>query len=181
MSDWDALHFSAKRAVKDLNVTLAELVPGSFATAYIRSESYGPLAVTGAATAGDLPTIGAHDIGVMGKPARDLWRLEFHTELPASATSIHDTTTLSHGDLVRATFRQHPYAEFTIFGIAVAAPTGSDFLIGSWLLTAGDQPAPRLLALEVLAKTGDHDVPVPPRMRVWPSNSDSVASDLRIA
>jgi hypothetical protein len=175
MSDWDALHFPSKRAVKELNATLAELAPGSFVTAYIRSDSYGPLAVTGAVTAGDPPTLGAHDIGVVGKPARDLWRLELHTESPAIAASIHETATLVHGDLVRATFRQHPYAEFTIMGIAVAAPIGTDFLLGSWLLTTANQRAPRLLALEVIAKNGKHDVPIPPRMTVWPSNRDSVA------
>jgi hypothetical protein len=173
MSEWDSLHFSSKRAVKTLNASLAELSTGSIITAYIRSDSYGPLAVTGALTAGDPPTVGMHDIGVSGKPSRDLWGLELLDTLPEETPLGVSASTLTHGDVVRATFQQRPYGDFTILGIAVAAPTGPDFLVGSWLLTRDGADAPRLQALEVVAKAGSHDLAIPARPAVWPSNKEN--------
>ena len=68
---------------------------------------------------------------------------------------------LGHGDLVRATLHDPAYGIFTVTGVAVFSRVGTMYLVGEWILSVNQSPAPRLRRIEIVAPAGSHPHPVP--------------------
>jgi hypothetical protein len=82
---------------------------------------------------------------------------------------------LGHGDLVEATFVQHPHGWFSITGVVVQTTDGAILAVGSWFIAQDGQAAQRLHALTRLAAAGHHGLPVPSRISSWEGEDDTAA------
>jgi hypothetical protein len=77
---------------------------------------------------------------------------------------------VSHGDLVRATFEQHPHGRSTVTGVAVSTADQEILAVGSWFLVYQGVAASRVKDLVVLAATGTHHLPEPAPITTWESD-----------
>lgn len=185
------LDIGRRRDVQGLIAALEDLKSGMHVSATFKSDDYGVHRVEGLAVpsvsgsflVGGQPLDGGPRPGKSRKPVSSLRVLS----LGITATDDEDVTvpggaitndSLTHGDLVRATFAQSPYGEFETTGVTVWAPVGNVFVVGGgWFLTnqSGDQ-ATRLKQLVALAHRGDHQQPVPPPLQSWPSPDEAEIS-----
>ncbi|MFE3759480.1 hypothetical protein ACFXO9_34705 [Nocardia tengchongensis] len=175
----------SRRDVRCLTAVLHTIEPGARAAASFRSSLFGPHVFTGTVTRSE--AIGALTIagqslessGALRAPVPELLTLTTVDEDEDERTSVtpypgqvHDAIDeLSHGDLVKACFEQHPYGSFSVTGFALRAPTSNVFVVGGgWFVTEPHQrvPADRLIDLTLLSPASQHDYPVPQPIHRWP-------------
>ena len=182
------LDVGRRRDVQGLISVLEELKSGMHVGATFKSDDYGIHRVDGVAVlsgggsflVGGQPLDGGPRPGAARKPVPSLRALSLGIAVrdEETVTVPEEEITndsIAHGDLVRATFVQSPYGEFSITGVTVWAPVGNVFVVGGgWFVTRqSGQQATRLKQLVVLVRSGDHQQPVPPQLRSWPSSDDS--------
>jgi len=85
---------------------------------------------------------------------------------PAPIVTATDAP-LQHGDLVSAVLIDPAYGRFTVTGVAVASTVSDVVLVGGWFLSQSGARAPRVNELTVLAASGSHEYPLPPRIASW--------------
>ncbi len=194
MPGLDVLNTPAKRNIKALTAEIAGLSAGDLATATFSVARYGTFNVEGAvqfsATTGSIMLAG-RAVDASLKPEKALQTLATSGPGTIDATGTGDAAdgdsqsaaltasvrSLEHGAVVRATFVEPAYGPFTITGIAVAAPIGDVFMVGSWFISRHGVPAARLARLEILASPAEHSLPIPPQITSWGDDAAAVSAD----
>ena len=180
MDQLEILRIQARRKASELHGAIAAEPTGTV-VAVFNSDQYGIFAVDGVVARSTSFFVGGIELGNNGKATRELVLLtpDDGSERPAgeSVTLAELPAAIAPGDVVRARFEQRPYGVFTVTGVVVASPRGSDLLVGSWFVTVDSISAPRLVALEVLARAGAHDIPVPRAMTSWAADNDGAPVD----
>lgn len=104
------------------------------------------------------------------QPTSHLKQITQSPDFRSDPISVDEATTVQHGDFVNVAFICKPYGEFSIAGIATAGERGVQTLVGDWIITNGESPAPTVQALQVVARTGTHVEDVPQRRGSLNSN-----------
>lgn len=173
----DDLTPPAKRNVKALTAALADLEPDDAVVATLATDRYGVFAVRGKAMASQSMggfALGSHPLDSNKKPVKALQllrtyhsaeRAEAEAALPSEVPAVD--AAVAHGALVRVTFAEPAYGVFDIAGVAVHSMVDDSVLVGSWIVSTGGVVASRVLAVEVLAPAGGHEVAVPREITSW--------------
>jgi hypothetical protein len=179
-----------RRNVKVLTDAIASLQSGTAVSAMFLTKRYGAFTIEGTAfispTVKTL-TVGGRSIEQNLKPHKSLQALQAdapaeETEpdqatiadaadvdvdthaAPAGEPAETDSSAVQHGDLVFARFVDPAYGQFTVTGVSVASSISDVVLVGGWFLSQAGSAAPRLVSVEVLAESGTHEYPLPPRI-----------------
>jgi hypothetical protein len=183
-----------RRNVKVLTDAISTLQSGTAVSAMFLTKRYGAFTIEGTAfispTVKTL-TVGGRSIEQNLKPHKSLQALqsdapggESETDqaesiaMPADAGADADAvqpsqpaepaepgfSAVRHGDLVFARFVDPAYGQFTVTGVSVASSISDVVLVGGWFLSQAGSAAPRLVSVEVLAESGNHEYPLPPRI-----------------
>lgn len=172
----DDLTPPAKRAVKALTASLAEMQEGDAVVATFATERYGVFAVRGIATYSQSMAafaLGSHPLDSNKKPQKFLQLLRTYHSAERSAAdealaAVPSTyAQASHGDLIRVTFAEPAYGVFDISGVAVHSGVDDSILVGSWIASTGGAVADRVRSIEILAEAGSHDLAVPREITSW--------------
>jgi hypothetical protein len=173
----DDLTPPGKRNVKALTAFLGEMEQGDAVVATFTTDRYGVFAVRGEVVLSGLLgafTLGSHPLDSNRKPAKSLQLLRtFHSaereaareSLPSDPAAVDESVT--HGALVRVTFSEPAYGVFDVSGVVVHSSVDDSLLVGSWMVSTHERVAPRVIAVEVLAPAGAHDLAVPREITSW--------------
>ncbi len=97
--------------------------------------------------------------------------VDSHQIADGSADLLGTVQKLEHGDLIRADFELRPYGIFQITGTAIKATTdprmAGSFMLGSWIVSSNECPAPRLRRLQILDRSVISHGPVPQPITSW--------------
>jgi hypothetical protein len=180
---------TGRRDVKGMTTLLATLRPGDPLGVTFRTLRYGVFGVHGHAVRSASTNtfmVGSLFIETNGKPDKTVMLLgPSNAVITADDPESHDpdreqlqliVDELSHGDLVEATFVQHPHGWFSITGVAVQTTDGGILAVGSWFIAQDGQAAQRLHALTRLATAGHHGLPVPSRISSWEGEDDTATA-----
>ena len=185
MTELAELTVPRKRNVKDLTVTIAALEPGDRVSATFFTERFGAFNLNGEARLS--PAIGTFTVSGRAieqslKPDKTLQTLLIaRASDPDDVGSVGDlgvvadlgsVAELGHGDLVRATLHDPAYGNFTVIGVAVFSRVGTMYLVGEWILSINQTPAPRLRRIEVVSTAGSHPHPVPATITTLADDSE---------
>jgi len=179
----DQLTIPDRRKVTELNLVLTELDAGNAARAVFTTKPYGIFAVSGPVAKTTPPSTSTYiagiEVGANDKVVKELallgWDTTERTVPEYDADALAATVArLEHGQVVEAIFEQEPYGPFTIVGVCVTSPVGNDKLVGTWFLTTGEAPSKRLMALTIVAETGEHTIPVPAAATRWAGQAETV-------
>lgn len=168
-----------KRDVAGMKSAFALVESAEVFSVLFKNARYGNFLVTGAAclTAFDELMVGGINAAAAAKVAKSAegvalrhrqpdtdvraFPAVFEGEFAPTPVAAHD---LGHGDLVVASFRQAPYGDFVVTGVATAATDDEAYLmVGPWILSSAKGAAPRLNGVQLVAAGADHQAPVPPR------------------
>ncbi|WNV83594.1 hypothetical protein [Umezawaea sp. Da 62-37] len=178
----DLLTPPARRDVKTMTSRLAELKAGHHVSATIRYEKYGVFRVEGQASWSDCVKnflVGGLTIESGLKPDKALLALAVGGDDVVSIgeavsanygeyESVRELIdSVGHGDVVRATFEQKPYGQFTVTGIAVQTADRAVTAVGSMFLR-------RAIHLEVLGTASEFNLATPKTL-VWDVESSGIA------
>ncbi|MCO1575128.1 3'-5' exonuclease [Crossiella sp. SN42] len=86
---------------------------------------------------------------------------------------------IGHGDLVFATFAQHPHGRFTITGLAVSTSDHEILAVGTWFMANRTVAAGRLVEVSVLTAAGAHLLPVPGLITNWDPEPPTASASTR--
>lgn len=189
-----------RRNVKVLTDAIASLESGTSVSAMFLTKRYGAFTIEGTAfisASVKTLTVGGRSIEQNLKPHKSLQALQIdapdapdapdetdvtdataadstepdETE-PDETASADPATTVQHGDLVSARFVDPAYGQFTVTGVGVASTVSDVVLVGGWFVSQSGSPAPRVVSVEVLAGSGTHEYPLPPRIASWGDDSE---------
>jgi hypothetical protein len=174
-----------RRNVKVLTEAIASLESGTDVTAMFLTKRYGAFTIEGAAfisASVKTLTVGGRSIEQNLKPHKSLQALQPVDESAPDAAPVDPVESLEfvdppapvveHGDLVSARFVDPAYGQFTVTGVGVASTVSDVVLVGGWFVAQGGTAAPRLVSVEVLAESGTHEYPLPPRISSWGDDSE---------
>ncbi|MCC9195267.1 exonuclease domain-containing protein [Arthrobacter sp. zg-Y820] len=170
-----------RRDVKGMGEILARMGPADPAAATFKSEHYGVFRVAG--TAFKSPVLGVRMLGHRsiennGKPERDIHALALLQDEDAAFVSTllsHDPDreflevllgSVRHGDLVTAVFDALG-GPFLVQGVAVYAPVGDMFMLGSMVLAHRGRPGTKLSWLQGVIPRAEHALTVPEVISAW--------------
>ncbi|MCU1444434.1 hypothetical protein [Cryobacterium sp.] len=165
-----------RRNVKVLTDAIATLESGTGVSAMFLTKRYGAFTIEGAAfisASVKTLTVGGRSIEQNLKPHKSLQALQADAVtddsaaepvIPGDAADAPATPVVQHGDLVTARFVDPAYGPFTVTGVSVASEVSDVVLVGGWFLSQAGSNAPRLVSVEVLAESGTHEYPLPPRI-----------------
>jgi hypothetical protein len=174
-----------RRNVKVLTDAIASLASGTDVSAMFLTKRYGAFTIEGTAFISDSVktlTVGGRSIEQNLKPHKSLQALRadvadavdtpvaddaVEPEPETESASADPATTVQHGDLVSARFVDPAYGQFTVTGVSVASTISDVVLVGGWFVRQAGSAAPRVVSVEVLAASGAHEYPVPPRIASW--------------
>ncbi|MGY4856531.1 hypothetical protein [Cryobacterium sp. AP23] len=186
-----------RRNVKVLTDAIASLESGTDVSAMFLTKRYGAFTIEGTAFISDSVktlTVGGRSIEQNLKPHKSLQALradavetvdtddavdtvdtavaEDAVEPEPEAASAEPATSVQHGDLVSARFVDPAYGQFTVTGVSVASTISDVVLVGGWFVSQAGSAAPRVVSVEVLAASGAHEYPVPPRIASWGDDTE---------
>jgi hypothetical protein len=181
-----------RRNVKVLTDAISSLQHGTDVSAMFLTKRYGAFTIAGTAfisASVKTLTVGGRSIEQNLKPHKSLQALQaVQTDAPAeesdtdAATAAEsepavepvqpDASAVQHGDLVFARFVDPAYGQFSVIGVSVGSTVSDVVLVGGWFLSQSGSTAPRLVSIEVLAESGTHEYPVPPRIITWGDDSE---------
>jgi hypothetical protein len=168
-----------RRNVKVLTDTIASLESGTGVSAMFLTKRYGAFTIAGTAfisPAVKTLTVGGRSIEQNLKPHKSLQSLSTDDAADGAATVVAGADApipvVQHGDLVSARFVDPAYGPFTVTGVSVASTVGDVVLVGGWFVSQAGAAAPRLVGVEVLAASGSHEYPLPPRIAGWGDDSE---------
>ncbi|RKR74336.1 hypothetical protein [Frondihabitans australicus] len=177
----DDLTPPAKRNVKALTAFLGEMEAGDAVVATFTTDRYGVFAVRGEVVQSQLLgafTLGSHPLDSNRKPSKALQLLRtFHSaereeaaaSRPSDPAAVDES--VAHGALIRVTYSEPAYGVFDVAGVAVHSSVDDSILVGSWMVSTHDRIAERVLAVEVLAPVGGHELAVPREITSWGNES----------
>jgi hypothetical protein len=182
-----------RRNVKVLTEAIASLQHGTDVSAMFLTKRYGAFTIAGTAfisASVKTLTVGGRSIEQNLKPHKSLQALQaVQTDAPAEESDTDaaaaaaesepavepvqpDAGAVQHGDLVFARFVDPAYGQFSVIGVSVGSTVSDVVLVGGWFLSQAGSTAPRLVSIEVLAESGTHEYPVPPRIITWGDDSE---------
>jgi hypothetical protein len=186
-----------RRNVKVLTDAIATLKHGTDVSAMFLTKRYGAFTIAGTAfisASVKTLTVGGRSIEQNLKPHKSLQALQ--TDAPAEESDADaaaaesdanaaaadaadavepvqpDASAVQHGDLVFARFVDPAYGQFSVIGVSVGSTVSDVVLVGGWFLSQAGSTAPRLVSIEVLAESGTHEYPMPPRIITWGDDSE---------
>jgi hypothetical protein len=180
------MDLAARRDVKGMTALLATLRNGDPLAVTFRTPRYGLFAVHGVAVRS--ATTNTFMVGSLfnetnGKPDKTVVSISSsNAVITADDPEAEETDRgqlqaivdeLGHGDLVEATFVQHPHGWFNVTGVAVQTADSAILTVGSWFIAQDGKAAPRLHTLTRIAPTGHHGLRVPARVTSWDSEDDT--------
>lgn len=177
-----------RRNVKVLTDAIAALQPGADVSAMFLTKRYGAFTIEGTAFASASVkslTVGGRFIEQNLKPHKSLQALQAPpadsepAELESAAPAVRPVAdagrtapAVHHGDLVLVRLIDPAYGPFTVTGVGVASTVSDVVLVGGWFISRSGAMAPRVASVEVLARGGTHDYPLPPRIASWGEESE---------
>lgn len=173
-----------RRNVKVLTDAIASLESGTGVSAMFLTKRYGAFTIEGTAfisASVKTLTVGGRSIEQNLKPHKSLQALQADAvaddstaapAAPVDADAVPAAPVVEHGDLVTARFVDPAYGPFTVTGVSVASTVSDVLLVGGWFVSQAGSTAPRLVSVEVLAASGTHDYPLPPRIASFGEDSE---------
>jgi hypothetical protein len=176
-----------RRNVKVLTDAIAMLESGTPVSAMFLTKRYGAFTIEGTAfisASVKTLTVGGRSIEQNLKPHKSLQAL---TSAPFEPPAPNDASTdeavaapvqqpepqpVQHGDLISARFVDPAYGPFTVTGVGVASTVSDVVLVGGWFVSQAGTTAPRVAGLDVLAASGSHNYPLPPRIVSWGEDAE---------
>lgn len=174
----------SRRNVKALTDAIATLESGTPVSAMFLTKRYGAFTITGAAfisASVKTLTVGGRSIEQNLKPHKSLQALQplepLQPQEPGDASTEPgadgDAPVVAHGDLVSVHFVDPAYGPFTVTGVGVASTVSDVVLVGGWFVSQAGTTAPRVARVEVLAASGTHEYPLPPRIVSWGEDAEA--------
>ena len=178
-----------RRNVKVLTDAIASVTNGTNVSAMFLTKRYGAFTIEGTAfisASVKTLTVGGRSIEQNLKPHKSLQALQTDAVDAVDAVDVVDAepehesepetadpaTTVEHGDLIFARFVDPAYGQFTVTGVSVASTVSDVVLVGGWFVSQAGSPAPRVVSVEILAASGTHEYPLPPRLASWGEDSE---------
>lgn len=175
-----AVDLTGRRDVKGMTALLAKLRNGDQLGVTFRTPRYGLFAVHGLAVRSASTNtfmVGSLVIESNGKPDKNVVSISSSNAVITADDPAADDPDrgqlqatvykLGHGDLVEATFVQHPHGRSSITGVAVQTADSAILAVGSWFIAQHGQAAPRLHSLTRIAPAGHHGLAVPIKITTW--------------
>ena len=182
----------SRRNVKVLTDAIGALESGTGVSAMFLTKRYGAFTIDGTAfisASVKTLTVGGRSIEQNLKPHKSLQALTTTSEAgssePVDGEQAPDTTgaelpaadsgggpVVQHGDLISARFADPAYGQFTVTGVGVASTVSDVVLVGGWFVSRAGTTAPRVVSVEVLAASGTHEYPLPPRIVSWGEDTE---------
>jgi len=168
----------SRRNVKALTDAIATLESGTPVSAMFLTKRYGAFTINGAAfisASVKTLTIGGRSIEQNLKPHKSLQALQALEPGDAGAEpgAGGDAPDVAHGDLISVRFVDPAYGPFTVTGVGVASTVSDVVLVGGWFVSQAGTTAPRVASVEVLAASGTHEYPLPPRIVSWGEDAEA--------
>jgi len=172
----------SRRNVKVLTDAIGALESGTGVSAMFLTKRYGAFTINGTAfisASVKTLTVGGRSIEQNLKPHKSLQALR--TLEPSDGDTADDASgaaqdlgapAVAHGDLISVLFVDPAYGQFTVTGVGVASTVSDVVLVGGWFVTRAGTTAPRVVSVEVLAATGTHEYPLPPRIVSWGEDTE---------
>lgn len=169
----------SKRDVAGMKQAFGEVQTGEVISVLYKTVRYGNFLVTGTAhkTVLDELMVGGLNAAAAGKKAKGADGEEitscqpdkdvraFPAEFSGEFTPQEiEVSSVKHGDLVVVSFRQLPYGDFVLTGVATEDEKDAQRVqVGPWIIRTVDGPASRMLDVKLVATAGSHIAPVPTR------------------
>jgi hypothetical protein len=167
----------SRRNVKALTDAIATVESGTPISAMFLTKRYGAFTIDGAAfisASVKTLTIGGRSIEQNLKPHKSLQALQQLEPDDGAAPGAGGTApVVAHGDLVSVNFTDPAYGAFTVTGVGVASTVSDVVLVGGWFVSQAGTTAPRVVSVEVLAASGTHEYPMPPRIASWGEDAEA--------
>ncbi|WP_165384910.1 hypothetical protein [Cryobacterium sp. SO1] len=167
----------SRRNVKALTDAIATLESGTPVSAMFLTKRYGAFTIDGAAfisASVKTLTIGGRSIEQNLKPHKSLQALQpLEPDAGAEPGADGAAPVVAHGDLVSVNFIDPAYGSFTVTGVGVASTVSDVVLVGGWFVSQAGTTAPRVVSVEVLAASGTHEYPLPPRIASWGEDAEA--------
>jgi len=167
----------SRRNVKVLTDAIATLESGTAVSAMFLTKRYGAFTIDGTAfisASVKTLTVGGRSIEQNLKPHKSLQALQTLEPTEPVADDAEPTATpdVQHGDLISVLFVDPAYGPFTVTGVGVASTVSDVVLVGGWFVSRAGTTAPRVVTVEVLAASGSHEYPLPPRIVSWGEDAE---------
>ena len=168
----------SRRNVKALTDAIATLESGTPVSAMFLTKRYGAFTIDGAAfisASVKTLTVGGRSIEQNLKPHKSLQALQplDPDEAGTEPGERGVAPVVAHGDLVSVRFVDPAYGPFTVTGVGVASTVSDVVLVGGWFVSQAGTTAPRVERVEVLAASGTHEYPLPPRIVSWGEEAEA--------
>lgn len=171
----------SRRNVKVLTDAIATLESGTGVSALFVTKRYGAFTIDGTAfisASVKTLTVGGRFIEQNLKPHKSLQALrtleqsEPAPEPASEPAGAGEAPAVAHGDLISVLFVDPAYGPFTVTGVGVASTVSDVVLVGGWFVSRAGTTAPRVVSVEVLAASGTHEYPLPPRIVSWGEDTE---------
>jgi len=168
----------SRRNVKALTDAIGTLESGTPVSAMFLTKRYGAFTINGAAfisASVKTLTVGGRSIEQNLKPHKSLQALQpLEPGDPAAEPAEGgDAPVVAHGDLISVHFVDPAYGPFTVTGVGVASTVSDVVLVGGWFVSQAGATAPRVASVVVLAASGTHEYPLPPRIVSWGEDAEA--------